>query len=205
MHTLEKYEWDNIWWNDTWSKDSTRVLMVGDSISVGYRDHVNKLLSPDGINADVLSTSKGIDNPALLTTLDAIAEQSTGKISLIHFNNGLHGFHLSAEEYAEHYERAVCHMLEKYPDAKLVLALSTPVTMVDHKEQYDPKLNKQVLERNEKVRGFAEKYNLPINDLYSLIDGKLYARKQDAFHYYSTGYKIMAKQIARVIKTELGK
>lgn len=203
MYTLEKYEWDQIWWNDTGDKKNPRVLLVGDSISVGYRDYVNSILK-NKVNADVISTSKAVDNPKFTDTIDAVTDQSVSPISLIHFNNGLHGFHLSADDYIKYYEKILLHIMKKFPNAKIVLALSTPVTLVGEKEKHDPELNAKVIERNNMVRKLAEKYGLAVNDLYSLIDGKTYARKQDAYHYYSTGYKIMAKQIAELIEKELG-
>ena len=34
---LETYEWDNVWWEHTEDRRAPRALIVGDSISCGFR------------------------------------------------------------------------------------------------------------------------------------------------------------------------
>ena len=40
---LEKYEWDNVWVENTDNNESNRVLYIGDSISCGTRRNATML------------------------------------------------------------------------------------------------------------------------------------------------------------------
>ena len=53
---LETYEWDNVWWEHTEDRRAPRALIVGDSISCGYRGKVNELLAGE-VRADGFGTS----------------------------------------------------------------------------------------------------------------------------------------------------
>ena len=61
----EEYEWCNIWWNRAQDASLPRVLLIGDSVSVGYTDTVIELLA-DRANVDRLGTSKCVIDPAFL-------------------------------------------------------------------------------------------------------------------------------------------
>jgi hypothetical protein len=43
LNKLEKYEWDNVWWEQTADKTAKRILYIGDSISCGTRQLITKL------------------------------------------------------------------------------------------------------------------------------------------------------------------
>src|SRR6476620_2501331 len=101
MIRLEQYKWCDFWWQEAPRQDNKRVLLVGDSITRAYRPYVNELLKGD-IFADQLASSRALDNPAYISELDYMLLQQNMNYQGIHFNNGLHGWHLSAEEYEFH-------------------------------------------------------------------------------------------------------
>ena len=178
---LETYEWDDIWFDHAPDTDKPRILLVGDSISKGYRTPAIKELN-DSYHTDNWATSMAVDNPAFLKQLDLILMQAKG-YKLIHMNNGLHGWHLSTEEYKKHYEAIIRHILENYPQLKLVLALTTPVRIQETKELHQ--------------------YTLPINDLYNSELIKSADTYTDTVHQNEEGYNILAKMVNNKIKEVL--
>lgn len=193
----ETYEWDNLWWehsNDTEGKE--RILIIGDSISCGYRSIINQELQGK-IYADGLGTSKSIDNENLLKVIEYFMMQQEN-YKLILFNSGLHGWHLSAEEYKENYLTYVKYFKEKHADKKLVLVLTTPVRKNTDLSQLEER-NAQVILRNQAVLEIAESEAVPVVDLYSLlIDHPEYC-SPDGVHQTQEGYKVLAKELVKVI------
>ena len=198
---LETYEWDNLWWehaDDTEGKD--RVILIGDSISCGYRGLVNEYLKGQ-IYADGLGTSKGLDNAFFFSLIDYVIGQQKN-CRLIQFNNGLHGWHLSVQEYKECYQEFVRFFKEGYPDKKLVLALSTPVRKLGNTEELDDR-NEEVIARNQAVLEIADSEGIRVNDLYAPIIGHPEYYSPDGVHLKPEGYQVLARQIEAVIREEL--
>lgn len=199
---LETYEWDNLWWehaDDRSGKD--RILLIGDSISCGYRGMVNECLKGE-VYADGLGTSKGLDNEAFFALIDYVIGQQKN-CKLIQFNNGLHGWHLSIQEYKECYLEFIHYFKEMYGDKKLVLALSTPVRDGGNLSRLDAR-NAEVIQRNQAVREIAESEGLAVNDLYAPVIGHPEFYSPDGVHLTEEGYRVLAKQCASVICKMLG-
>ncbi len=195
-HQLERIEWVQYWAEDC-SVGGPRVLMIGDSISVGYRSAVFARIR-EKYGAVTVSTSKALDNPRFCAEIDALASSEGFDYRVIHFNNGLHGFQLTDAEYEEHYGKTVDFLLARWPDARLILASSTPVTE-NGKPDVLASINEKVLSRNRTVRGIAEERGLEYNDLYALVLGDASVRSGDGYHYKSEGYEKMADRIAELI------
>ena len=197
---LETYEWDNIWWEHAPDTDKKRVLIVGDSISCGYRDVVNKELDGE-IYADGFGSSKAVDNPFLIPALDLMIAQSN--CSMILINNGLHGFHLSTEEYKDNYLKIIDHFREKYPEKKIVIILTTPTREKVNCEKLDAEKCKIAQERNDAAKEIAEKYGFDVIDLYSALvdaDWKLW---RDIVHLHPEGNDMLGKIVADYIKENI--
>lgn len=200
MTQLERYEWCDFWWGEATSPDKRRVLLIGDSITRGFRPDVNKLLQ--GIAyVDMLATSKGLDNPCLLREMDYILNhQGELTYQVIHINNGLHGFYLSSAEYEHYYDRVIGYLLEHSHGAKVVVALTTPKTIEDEPEQLDAAINDMVIERNNAAERLVTKYNLELNDLYAQMLGKSEYRVADGYHYNLHGEQAQAEIVAEKLK-----
>ena len=196
MPVYESIEWSNFWVEHPGETDRPRVLLVGDSITLGSK-HLVKELMGDEMYVDTLTTSHALDNPDYLRELDDMLARN--RYEVIHFNNGLHGFHLSAEAYEALYDVVVAHLLEKCPETKLVLGLSTPISDGEHTERLGEK-NDVVVARNEAVRRIAERYGLPVNDSYALVLGIPEIRATDSYHYLEPGYRRIAEQMAAFLK-----
>ena len=194
---LETYEWDDIWYDHAPDDKLPRVMLVGDSISRGYRFPVINALN-DIYHTDNWASSKAVDNPAYIKQLDLILSQGRN-YEVIHINNGHHGWHLSTEEYKVNYEKIICHIMENYPDSKIILALTTPVRDKDTKDLSNER-NMLAIERNNAVIELATKYSLPVCDLYNsplLVNSDTY---RDTVHQNEEGYEILAKIINNKIR-----
>ncbi len=92
---LERFEWDNVWWEQT-DSHADRVLYIGDSISCGIRRRATEA-SVNTLLFDGFGTSKALDNPYFQNSVSMFAAQQ-GKRCAVLFNNGLHGWHLSDDD-----------------------------------------------------------------------------------------------------------
>lgn len=183
---LEKYEWDDIWFDHATDNTLKRVIVFGDSITVNFRFALIEQLDGE-FHVDNYGTSKAADNPFLLANMEMILAQK--KHDIIHFRTG-HGSHQSAYEYECNTERLVHHLLNSYPEKKLILSL----------KPYREKDAEHVLERNEAIIRIAEKYKLPIDDLYSLTANRSDLLVSDGIHLNDLGKQVVAKHVAKTIR-----
>ena len=80
-HLLETYEWDSFWVEHTEDAIAPRILYIGDSISIPTRVELNRLLG-GRIRVDSVSTSKALDNPALIETIRVFQVSSQNPMML---------------------------------------------------------------------------------------------------------------------------
>ena len=200
-YVLETYEWDNTWWEHASDASLPRVLIVGDSITCGYRGKVNPLLHMQAY-ADGFGTSKAVDNPWFAESVLLFMRQMA-RCDMVIFNNGLHGFHLSAEEYEAGYRRVLGALLEQYPDKKWTLVLSTPVRDTADLTQFTDQ-NEQVKARNETVCRIAEELGLPVLDYYTPLEHHPELWSPDGVHLKDEGYALLADLCAKHVCVQLG-
>lgn len=190
-HKLELKEWDDIWFDDNHTVGKKRVLILGDSISRGIRHKIAALLKDKAI-VDNAATSKAVDNPSLLTLLSYIKEQV--EYDIIQINNGLHGWHLSLGEYEKGADALILHIKKLYPEAKIIVALTTPVRSKADLNLFDER-NETVIGRNEILMKLAKKYDADTTDLYSAVAQKSEVFACDGVHYLDEGYNILSEKV----------
>ncbi|MBQ8208612.1 MAG: SGNH/GDSL hydrolase family protein [Clostridia bacterium] len=181
---LEQYEWDNTWVENANDAEKPRVLYIGDSISCGTRGIINRLADKD-LFCDGFGTSKAVDNPFFAESVKLFAKQ-LGRYDLVIFNNGLHGWHLADRtEYAEYYEKLLCEFLEFFKKIPFAIVLTTDVLG-------DADRSERVAVRNKIAGSIAEKYSIPVIDLYkkSLEIAELH--RDDGVHFTPEGNEILA-------------
>jgi hypothetical protein len=106
-----------------------RVLLIGDSISIGYTLQVRELLKGKA-NVHRIPVNGGATEVGLANMTEWLGD---GRWDVIHFNFGLHDakhmsateFRASREQYAENLQKLVTQM--KATHAKLIFATTTPV------------------------------------------------------------------------------
>ncbi len=187
---LETFEWDNVWWEHTENKTDKRVLYIGDSISCGTR-RIATETSGNTVLFDGFGTSKALDNPYFKDSLSVFMKQEQ-RIDAILFNNGLHGWHLSIEEYEQKYGEML-EFIKTISNAPIYIVLTTNLSDGDER-------NETVIKRNEIAKKYAEKFGLKIIDLYSTSVKYSNLHTEDGVHFVDDGYKKLAESILNVLK-----
>lgn len=194
--TYEKREWSNNWWNNADDSSLPRVLLIGDSISCSYGPEVIKIL--DGqMNVDRVANSRSINDPMLFGEVGLALDNY--QYPIVHFNNGLHGWHITEDDYGVYLRRYVAFLKEKAPTATLIWATSTPITEEGNPGVINETMNARVEKRNEVSLAVMRDNDITVNDLYSLVYGKAQIRVDDGYHYNADGAQLMGKAVAAAI------
>jgi hypothetical protein len=191
----ERIEWIDIWVTDADKTDLPRVLLVGDSITRGYFGAVEKHLAGKAYCAR-LTTSKCVSDPTFNDDLKLMLKQY--KFSVIHFNNGLHGWGYTEDQYRDGLVRTVVAVKEYAGDAKLIWATTTPVRERNDLQQFSEK-TERVKARNKIAAEIMKYNNIPINDLYGLVDQHPDWHSGDGVHFNGKGKEAQAKQVAESV------
>jgi len=200
----ETTEWCNIRWMNANDASLPRVLLIGDSISVGYHGAVGKELK--GVaHVDNLATSKAITDPALAKEIAYVLGEY--RYAVIHFNNGLHGWHVTEAEYEAGLRALVAQLRKLGQGAKLVWASSTPIPSRTKGQKLHKTKNKLVLARNAIAAKVMAECKIPTNDLYELmvVDLDNLTASKGNVHYGNKGKELQGKAIAKVIRAAMGK
>jgi lysophospholipase L1-like esterase len=113
------------------------------------------------------------------------------KCDAILFNNGLHGWRLTDEEYGAYYEEMLQFLLKAGKPIYIVLTTDD----IKHEDKFD-----RIIRRNNVAKALAEKYNLPVIDLYSVAISITEHHRADGVHFEVEGNEILAKCILENIR-----
>lgn len=193
-----------------------RVLIIGDSISIGYTAGVRKKLK--GI-ANVHRVPGNAGHTGMgLANLDKWLHEKNGSWDLIHFNWGLWDLcyrHPEAknqgnrdkvngtlthtpEVYADNLE-AIVTRLEK-TGATLIFATTTPVPAGEAGRKVgDDKVY------NDAAIAVMQKHGVEINDLHAVAAGKMdrYGKKPGDVHFTADGNTALAEAVAKKVSEAL--
>src|SRR6266550_2470169 len=175
-----------------------RVLLIGDSISIGYTEPVRVELTNKAnvhrIPENGAATIVGVKN------LDKWL--GTLKWDVIHFNFGLHDLRLDDGKHQvplPDYEtnlRTIVQRLQK-SGARLIWATTTPVPDADVKP---PRRSADVIAYNAAAARIMTESGIPIDDLYELIKPRLGELQLPAnVHYTLPGYNVLGHQVAESV------
>ena len=168
----EYIEWSDIWIPGANKTDLPHVLLIGNSITRGYYGKVEAALKEKAY-VGRLSNSQSEGDPPLIEELAVVLKNT--KFDVIHFNNGLHGFDYTEEEYDKSFPKLI-KIIRKYaPKAKLIWANTTPVRTGE---------------------GMKELWKV-------VIDHPEYYAGGDGTHPIDAGYSALANQVIKVIKNVL--
>ncbi|MBA4019041.1 MAG: hypothetical protein C0483_17880 [Pirellula sp.] len=179
-----------------------RVLLIGDSILNGYLKPTTKAL--DGkvyVDAWVNPYCQSPHTNKLLAEVLA-----NGPYDVVHFNMGLHGWQAGRikEGTFEPLTQAYVEVIrEKLPNAKIVWASSTPVTVKGKPTELDPEINATIVEHNRMAAGVMKRLDVPVNDFYGLLADKLEWARGDQFHWKPGAYQVLADTTTAYILREL--
>ena len=197
----ENIEWLDLWLPNTNDSGLPRVLLIGNSITRQYYPEVQKQLAGKAY-VGRLSSSKSLGDPGLLKEI-ALA-LSYDHFDVVHFNNGMHGWAYSEEEYSKAFPEMYNTIRKLAPNAKLIWASTTPVKTGENMTEISPH-TKRVEERNRLANEYLKDKDVQINDLFSLAKNNtaFYAGK-DGVHLQPVGVKALACQVADQIRIALG-
>lgn len=188
-----------------------RVMIIGDSISVGYTDEVRRLLAGKA-NVHRIAGNAGPSSSGVQKMKEWVAP-TNGIWDVIHFNFGLHdlklgtggkdnhpyatsdGHQVSLEDYEKNLSQIVATF--KTTGAALVWCSTTPVPAgkVD-----PPRLPDDVTKYNAVARQVMIKNGVAIDDLFGAALPRLAdIQLPHNVHYTKEGYAELAKQVAASI------
>jgi hypothetical protein len=176
-----------------------RILLIGDSISMGYTIPVRELLKGKAnVHHPVENcgpTTRGVEK------LDEWLGKGPWKI--IHFNFGLHDLkdvegkpNVPLADYEKNL-RAIVKRL-KATGAALVWCSTTPVPK---KSGSPPRRNEDVIAYNAVAKKIMDENHIPIDDLYAFVlpqEEKI--QRKNNVHFTPDGYGIIAGQVVKSVR-----
>lgn len=181
-----------------------RVLLIGDSISIGYTLNVRDMLKGKA-NVHRIPANAGATEVGLANMQKWLGD---GKWDVIHFNFGLHDAKFasettqraSREEYAENLRKLIAQM--KATGAKLVFATTTPVPKdgnISPTRRFD-----SIPERNEIAIKVMKENGVAIDDLYAVVlPVQSQVGRDNDVHFGPAGYELLGKAVAESIEAQL--
>ena len=180
-----------------------RVLLIGDSISIGYTKPVRDLLK-DKANVHRIPANGGPTKNGVANIDKWLGD---GKWDVIHFNWGIHDLkhmpdgkrQVEPEDYEKNLRTLIAKL--KATGAKLIWATTTPIP---EGELNPPRTFGKVPEYNEIALRVMKENGVAIDDLNAAITphlGEMQIPKD--VHYKPEGYATLAKQVAASIEVAL--
>lgn len=214
-----------VWCSITLGQDAPklpRVLLLGDSITIGYTPFVKEMLEgeatvirptrPNGRAENCSGTNNGV------TAIDRWLQIDGGDWDVIHFNFGLHDLKRedpqtrAASGNPDHprqaepkdYEKNLRKIVEqlKKSNAKLIFATTTPVPEGKLTPHRDPE---DVVRYNEIAQRIMRENKISVHDLYSFALPRLNEIQRPVnVHFTPEGSEELAKEVVKSIRGELG-
>lgn len=181
-----------------------RVLLIGDSITAGYKWFVTRQLA-EKATVDAYCNPYNQANNSWHNELKGVLS-SNGPYTVIHFNIGLHGLRKGniPEGQFEPLTGKCLETIRQYaPGARIIWASTTPVITTNRPFALDPLLNPVVVAHNAMAAKVMQKYGIPINDLYTLMAAHVSLSHGDAFHWEGEAGELMGGAVARAIEALL--
>lgn len=180
-----------------------RVLLIGDSISIGYTIPVRERLRGKA-NVHRIGTNGGPTTNGLAHLAEWLGD---GKWDVIHFNWGLHDLKIGEdgarqvplEAYDKNLRELVSRL--KRTGARLIFAATTPVP--DGKLN-PPRVNADVIAYNRVALKIMQENRIPVDDLYALVEPRMAEIQLPAnVHFKPEGYDALADRVVESILTQL--
>lgn len=193
--------------------DLPKVLIIGDSISINYTRIVHENL--EGKAIVYRNPQNARDTKTALANLDAWLGDTDWDV--IHFNHGLHdlvkGYRTTYDRYKITHDGRRLVELDAYKsnldkivqrlqktDAQLIFATTTPVPEGNGMRNVE-----DVLKYNKVALEVMKKYQVPVNDLYSLAKTyqKTWQLPKSNVHFKPIGSQGLGKQVTNEIEKYL--
>jgi hypothetical protein len=180
-----------------------RVLLIGDSITNSYLEPVRKALTGKA-NIDAWITPTTQADKSLPKTVAAILAWQ--KYAVIHFNLGLHGWQpgrIPDGQYEPLTRQLVQDLRAGAPQATLIWATITPVTVKGEPEKLNPDIQPTIEEHNRMALDVMKSEHVEIDDLAALMKQNLPLAAGDMFHWKPPGVAKLTDAVAKSIASAL--
>lgn len=179
-----------------------RVLLIGDSISIGYTVPARNLLKGK-VNLHRIPANGGPTTRGL-QSIDAWIGES--KWDVIHFNWGIHdlkfvdGRHqVSLKDYEANLGKLVARL--RRTGAKLIWCSTTPVP----ESVTPPRTNADVIKYNNAALAIMKANGIVVDDLYAFAEKQLDTiQRPKNVHFSPEGSKVLAGQVVKSISAAIG-
>jgi lysophospholipase L1-like esterase len=186
-----------------------RVVLIGDSIRIGYAPLVAKQLAGKAIV--VSEKANGEDSGNVLRNLDEWVIKE--KPDVVHINAGLHDLKLKDGSYqvplAEYEQnlKTILERIRKETNAKVLFATTTPIVDNLHAQRkagFD-RFEADVRKYNIAAVSVMKLAGVPINDLHQVVEsgGGPTLMNSDGTHYTPEGYARLAAAVTNSILRSL--
>lgn len=187
------------------------VLLIGDSIRLGYDKAVKKTLEGKA-NVYFPEENCRFASYVLRYIHEYKALVPDGHVDVLHWNTGLWDNlrlfeeepHTPIEVYAYYIDR-ICKRIDKiFPESKVIFATSTTVLSERMKKDFK-RYNEEIAAYNDAAVEVIKKYGYEINDLYSVSAALPVEAHSDSVHYYTPmGTEAFANKVLSYIVPHLG-
>ena len=194
-------------------KGLPRVLLIGDSISIGYTVPTREFLK-DKANVHRIPVNGG-PTPSGLKSIDSWLGK--GKWDVIHFNFGLHDIkHVKPDTGKnsndpadpqqadlEQYRNNLTSIVEalKATKGRLVFATTTPYPDTVSKPLRSPGMPERY---NQAALSIMKRNGISVNNLHDFVVPRMaILQRPDNVHFTDTGYEALAEQVVTAIRAVL--
>jgi hypothetical protein len=191
----EKIEW-------TWAdrpehpnENLPNVLLLGDSITRAYYPETAKEL--DGVaNVYLFATSCSSGDPRLVGQVNDYLAMVGVPFSVVHFNNGMHGWGYSEAQYSGGIPDLISALRKGAPKARLIWTTTTPV----RKDAPDlSRTNARIDERNHLAAVEMRRDGILIDDQHALML-EHHDMHGDDVHFTKEGSALQTKAVAASVR-----
>jgi hypothetical protein len=175
------------------------VLLVGDSITRNYYPETQRQLS--GVaNVYLMATSTSVGDPRLARQLADFSVMEGVLFTVVHFNNGMHGWTYSEGDYRAAFPSFLAALRAIAPGASFIWATTTPVKV----DAAPGPTSARVEARNRIAQIFIKDAGIAIDDQHELMT-RHSDQYEDAVHFNTAGAVIQGQQAAQCIRSSLAK
>lgn len=198
------------------SNEMPKVLIIGDSISIGYLPFVQEMMKGEALVTRPFDANGEPENCQGTTNGKLYIDKWIGKErwDIIHFNFGLHDIkHVKADTgknsndpndpqqaNVKQYGKNLAGIVERLiaSGAKLVFATTTPYPDTVRKPLRSPGMPKKY---NGAALAIMKRESIPVNDLHAFVSPQIEAlQRPDNVHFTETGYEALAAEVVKAIR-----
>lgn len=187
------------------------LLLVGDSIRMGYDKSVKKTLEG---KANVIFPDENCRFASYVLRYfhEYLIDTKGEEIDVVHWNAGLWDClrmfeeepHTPIDVYAYYIERICIRIKKICPNAQVIFATSTRVISEKMGRNFK-RYNEEIEQYNEAAVKIVKKHGFKVNDLYALSATLPEEAHSDAVHYYTPeGTKAFTDQVLSFVAPALG-